>query len=263
MYRLQRKMSGRLLNVLMLRMKTLLLWFRRTLLAVLVLLGAAWLWAQGAQWLLRLRAEKLLTDIRSLKVNRSSSADAQKLMSKWGEYRGACTAQGCKYGIHFEHGLPRFLIGYPDKGVRNWLPRLATRLGLRGWANVGAGFTVQNGLVTETDFYEDVMLPVQTWYSPPFESNLYVTSREENKSPSYGLEYFPVHSNRTARMNKFGLIVDFFPEENPSEKELLMNFRFNCITQLNPCLREDEILPEGWQLLQEEQAIPFSKRRRR
>src|SRR5437870_3669974 len=107
----------------MLRMKTSLLWFRRSLLAVLILLGAAWLRAQGAQWLLRLRAEKLLTDIRSLKVNRSSWADAQKLMSKWGEYRGVCTAQGCKYGIHFEHSLPKSLIGYPDKGVKNWLPR--------------------------------------------------------------------------------------------------------------------------------------------
>jgi len=186
-------------------------------------------------------------------------------MSKWGRwggYRGVCTAQHCKYGIHFEHGLPKSLIGYPDEGVKNWLPRLVTRLGLRGWAAVAAGFTVENGLVTETDFLEDVMLPVQTWFSPPFESDLYVSSREENKSPSYGLEYFPVHSNRTARMSKFGLLVRFFPEENPSEKESLMNFRFNCITQLNPCLREDEILPEGWHLLQEEQASPFSKRRR-
>src|ERR1700737_333383 len=91
-------------NVLMLRMTTSLLWFRRSLLAVLILLGAASLWAQGLQWLLRQRAEKLLTDIRSLKGNRSSWADAQKLMSKWcrwGEYRGVCTAQDCKYIIHF------------------------------------------------------------------------------------------------------------------------------------------------------------------
>jgi hypothetical protein len=251
----------------MLRMKTSLLWFRRTLLAVLFLFGAAWLWAQGTQWLLRLRAEKLLTDIRSLKVNRSSWADAQKLMSKWGrsrEYRGVCTAQHCQYGIHFELGLPRFLIGYPDKGVRNWLPRLVTRLGLRGWAAVGAGFTVENGLVTETDFFEGVMLPVQTWFSPPFfESDLNVSSGEINKGPWYDLEYFPQHSNRTARMNKFGLHVYFLPEENPSEKESLMNFRFNCITQLNPCLREDEILPEGWHLLQEEQASPIINRMRK
>jgi hypothetical protein len=249
-------------------MKTSLLWFRRTLLAVLFLFCAAWLWVQGAQWLLRLRAEKLLTDIRSLEVNRSSWADAQKLMSKWGRwggYRGACTAQHCQYGIHFEHGLPRFLIGYPDKGVKNWLPRLVTRLGLRGWADVAAGFTVENGLVTETDFFEDVMLPVQTWFSPAgaFTSDLYVSSREENKSPSYGLEYFPVHSNRTARMSKFGISVRFFPEENPSEKESLMNFLFNCITQLDPCLRYDEILPEGWHLLQEEQASPIINRMRK
>ena len=244
----------------MLRMKISLLWFRRTLLAVLFLFGAAWLWAQGAQWLLRLRAEKLLTDIRSLKVNRSSWADTQKLMSKWGGYRGVCTAQHCQYGVHFEHSIPRFLIGYPDKGVSNWLPRLVTRLGLRSSA-VGAEFTVENGLVTETDFFEYVVLPVQTWISPEgaFQSDLYVSSGEVNKGPWYGLEYVPLHSNRTARMNKFGLHVHFFPEENPSEKELLMNFRFNCITQINPCLREDEILLEGWRLLQEEQANPISK----
>src|ERR1700722_16383935 len=158
MYRLQnakRRTNPTLLNepnVLMLRMNTSLLWLRRSLLALLFLPAASWLWAQGSQWLLRGRAEKLLTDIRALKVNRSSWADAQKLMSKWGGprgYRGVCTAQHCQYGIHFEHGLPRFLIGYPDKGVKNWLPRLVTRLGLRGWAAVGAGFTVQNGLVTE------------------------------------------------------------------------------------------------------------------
>ena len=60
----------------MLSMNLALKRFRQILLAILFLLGVVWIQAEVSQWFLRWRAEHLLTDVRSLDLNRSGWSDA-------------------------------------------------------------------------------------------------------------------------------------------------------------------------------------------
>lgn len=55
------------------------------------------------QRVLRHRAERLLVDIRSLKLRRSTWADAQQIFvtwGAWGHYEGTCSQQSCSYEIN-------------------------------------------------------------------------------------------------------------------------------------------------------------------
>ena len=73
-----------------------------SLLVIYLLLLAA---VQISQRITRRRAEHLLSDLRGLKLERSSWSDAQALMQRWGRwggYKGTCDADHCEYEIHFD-----------------------------------------------------------------------------------------------------------------------------------------------------------------
>ena len=83
-------------------MNKVAVWCRRLLVAVLFVLGVAWVETQAAQWILRTRAQNLLADVRSLNVNHSRWPDAQQLIAKWGRWgttAGDCNAEICIYRI--------------------------------------------------------------------------------------------------------------------------------------------------------------------
>src|SRR5664280_296857 len=103
-------------SVLLLCMNAATKFIRQVFVTALVLLAAVWASGEGAQWLLRRRAQDLLADVRSLDVNRSGWPDAQRLMTKWGAYAaagtGPCTLDACTYRIDLLQVLPQSLIGY-------------------------------------------------------------------------------------------------------------------------------------------------------
>jgi hypothetical protein len=226
------------------------------LLTILFLLVAAWVSGEAYQWLLRWRAERLLSDIRSLQVNRSGWTDAEQVMTRWGQWgvsSPSCTMIGCAYRINLIQSLPPVLGGYPDKGVKNWLPKLVGYLGLRG-AAVRAEFTVQHGLVTAKWFSEQVTLPVQDWnHSADYVPYMTATAGQNSTFHDHILEQHPLHPNRVVQIFPNVLVVSYAQDEDPSEQALLMDFRFSCITRLRPCGSMGEMLPEGWRMLQEKQ----------
>jgi hypothetical protein len=229
---------------------------RQILLTILILLGAAWASGEAAQWLLRWRAQKLLTDVRSLEVNRSGWPDAQQIMTKWaqwGKSSASCTAEACAYQINLIQVLPPMLVGYPGVGVKNWLPKMVGHLGLRSGA-ARAGFSVEHGVVTEKWFGEQVTLPVREWGLPAgYVPYLSVSSGGNSRFHERAGEFPHLHPNRLVRTYPNGMNVSFSPEEEAPEQALLMDFRFSCITQLSPCRNAGDILPEGWRMLQEQQ----------
>jgi len=240
-------------------MKIVLLWFRRLVAAVLLLLGAAWIFAEGLQWLLRWRAEKLLADVQSLQVNHSTSAEVQALLNKWsrwGETQTSCREDTCEYFLTMRHFLPTVLRGNADEEANNWLPMLTDLIGLRS-AIAGAGFSAEHGVVTAKGFSLMVHLPVRDWFlrGGAYVPDLAVSSSEVSKFRDYEDKYYvrQSHPSRMARSMKgpYGMLINFKPEESAAEKAALMNFQFSCLTQFFPCRSEREILPEGWQMLEE------------
>ena len=227
---------------------------RQFLLLILILLGVAWASSEGYLWLLRWRAEKLLTDVRLLQVDRSGWTDAQRLMAKWGHWGTAsspCTTDGCAYRINLIQALPETMVGSPGKGVKNWLPKIVGHLGLRS-AAVRAGFIVEHGVVTTKWFGEQVTLPVQEWdRSANYVPYITASSAEDAKYQEHFPEWHPLHSERRVQPYPNGMSVIFSPLEEASERALLMDFRFSCITQLRPCRDAGEFLPEGGRMVQE------------
>jgi len=92
-------------------------------------------------------AEALLTDIKSLNVNRSSWSDAQGFMMRWGhwgQWYGSCNEEDCSYSVricYLSSVYPSFVF---EEG-----PHLSARilelLGLRS-AAVTARFDIVHGV---------------------------------------------------------------------------------------------------------------------
>jgi hypothetical protein len=231
----------------------------RVLAALAVLVVSAWAIAYAGQWLLRWRAERLLGEIRSLQVNRSTLAEVKPLIAKWSktqEVSTDCTAEDCQYGVTLTDVLPAPLRGYPDDGVKNYLPRLMDHIGLRSASAVG-GIRVRNGVVTERTFIENVSLPVSVWFERggAFVPDLLVWSSEISSFRGY--DFTPLYPHRVARNLKgpYGVKITFVPEEQADVQKALMDFRLHCITRFSPCLEESEILPESSKLLEETRAL--------
>jgi hypothetical protein len=237
---------------------------RQTFLLFLLLCGVVWVQSEVSQWILRTRAEHLLSDVRSLEVNHSTWSDAQTLMTKWKPFAaptGPCNANACTYRVEFLQVLPQSFIGYPDPGVHNWLPRIVDHTGLRSVAARG-GFTVDHGIVTSKWFAEQVALPVRAWGQPGAAAvtDLAVSSGEFLGFPE-GTYPNPLHPNRRIRdwKGSYGITVQFMPQEDPSQQAALMDFQFSCITRFSPCLNHGEILPAAWSNLQEQEQSPGTR----
>jgi len=235
---------------------------RQILFTLVFLLAAAWVWGEAAQWLLRWHAQHLLADIRSLEVNRSSWSDALPIIHKWAPDstpKGGCTQEACNYQIDLVQTLPPMLVGDPAEGARNWLPRLVDHIGLRSGA-ARAGFVIEHGVVTSKWFGEQVTLPVRGWrasasYIPYLSASAAETSHFHQIAGDQKL----LHPDRMVQHKGSYIAVAFAPDEDPAERATLMDFGFACITRLQPCETQGDILPEALRMLKEQELTPPSR----
>ncbi len=231
----------------------------KVLLTILLLLIVAWAFGEAAQQLLRWHAQHLLADIQSIQVNRTPWSAATPIMqkwSRWGSAKAGCSDVSCDYRINLVQTLPPFLIGTPEASASNLLPRLMDHIGLRT-AAVRAGITVEHGIVTSKWFGEQMTLPVRDW-SPTddYIPYLSVASTETSHFHEHTAGDRLPHQSRMTQHVKSYLDLSFSPEEDPTERSALMDFRFNCITQVHPCESESDILPAGLDLIHEQRSLP-------
>ena len=136
----------------------------------LVLLAAV----QISQRITRRRAEHLLSDLRGLRLERSSWSDAQAMMQRWGRwgaYEGTCDANHCVYDIRFDSAgmVPRAILTSElasyliSRSVDMASPLLGAHL-----PNAGGGFEVQNNLVVGTWFVLSMNPPEGSLFSGMF-----------------------------------------------------------------------------------------------
>jgi hypothetical protein len=252
-------------------MMATIVWLRRCVLGLLLLLAAAWVFEEGAQWVLRRRAEALLKDIRSLELGKTSSEQAQRVLFAHREYfrQTTCEEGVCQYSVKVDHILPEShgvgafeygtaalgRNGYFDEHVHNYLPKLIARFGLRTSGAIG-GFTATNGVVTGRWFGEMTSVPVGHWFDRDGAFVPYLTVSSSEAINLQELPWTPEFPHRRARHYKgpYGLRVEFDINEAATERRDLMDFRFNCITQFVPCLHDGDILPEGEHLLDQNMA---------
>jgi hypothetical protein len=232
---------------------------RRIGLSTLVALVAGGIALEGSQWLFRIRAKALLEDIKSLQVDHSSWADAQKLMKRWGRWGGwygNCTAENCEYSIQMHHlsfTAPQFVLeDGPHLGAR-----ALELFGLRS-SSVFARIEVNHGTLTSKGYGMSVALPVSRWITP--EGGLWLQHDKIGSTywPSIDAAFFEgvklrgassytiaKHPNRGFIQRRIRLEASFTPEESPEEKAALMDFQLECLTRWEPCLNRKEILPKA------------------
>jgi len=212
----------------------------------LVLLAAV----QICQRVTRRRAERLLSDLRGLQLEKSSWSDAQALMQhwgRWGGYRGSCDANHCEYGIHFDSAA---MVPMPSKIPESLAAFLIRPVEMATWAlharrsYVEAGFRVQNNSVVGT-----WLLLVTSVNGGGWMASRATGTRTRNLEP-YKLwpEKDPHPEYRTGlRSGTNGaFFTQFTAATKPEDVEWLTAFNFSCMTRWVPCTEMGGLLPAAW-----------------
>jgi hypothetical protein len=237
--------------------------------AVLALVAVLAAYVQIQQHILRWRAERLLADIREIQMGKSTWADAQRLMTRWGAWgawQGDCTERYCDFEISLDDSSGAF-HHFPLLRGGNWgpelrWPRFLDRLYF--WAGgrfavVAASFTVRHGFIQEKSF------GVQSGRDPKVDDpkNLYFDAPDSVLSARVlcdtGLLHWGFFSASDPEVSLFNadddrqghaVFAQFTPFADDSEVRMLMDFNLDCLTRRKECRTTGELLPSAVSLFE-------------
>ncbi len=232
-------------------------WRKRIRTAALAFAGVVallFVLVQFQQYLLRWRAERLLSDIRTIQMGKSTWADAQQLMyrwGKWGRYEGTCAAERCSYQIELDERLSSSLVGCCRK-----LLVIYYIFGGRD-AAVVARFDVIQGQIWAKDF---VLVMGVFEGTLPDDDREYMLSgsattrwrvrdfRWQNpRHPEYVVDRPDACTGGCEEIN-----ARYTPFADPVEVNQLMSFSLDCITRLVTCRHREDIMPSVSRQMAEE-----------
>ena len=230
-------------------------WVIGSLLGILLMLDAA---IHFDQYLLRRKAERLLADIQSLELRKSTYADAQRVMDRWKDnvYEdGQCQKDLCDARIYlrdFAWKHREFLANHKSLVI------LYRMLGGRP-ALVSASLAVRNAVVWQKEIETEIEFP---------------NRRDENGNMIYFTLIGQVGSGRVVgpalhpeyqRGRPGGCTycvegwVTFTPYADPGDVERLMQINLSCLTRWHPCKTREDILPTGWQEVHADNSAPLAE----
>ena len=214
--------------------------------------------AQVVVWQSRVSAERLLGEMRSLEVGRSTGADVQALEGRWGRWalaEGPCGLLRCDLVVD---------VGdvYGAAGVS----RLARMLGAGHEAGARLQVTLRDGFVTRVAYTLTVQVPRGyggRWDRTDLQRPGYVTYAPGSYNliaravSSKTLEVrccsWPAPARHPAYvLNAPGVCVgclalfaEYQPQASAEVKRELTGFNFDCMTRWTPCADEVDIMPEA------------------
>jgi len=227
------------------------------------------------QQILRWRAERLLADIHQIQMGKSTWADAQRLMYRWGAWgawKGSCTAEQCDYQIGIQEGVPSHAVIFetdheqqdPPWMPSQWLRSLSRQLGSRSPVVIG-GFVVRKGIIWGKSF--ELILDVPRKSNPEgFEYILVADATAVSHFPSY---YIPLEKTSQHPEYEIGtpgacegcksIYAHFTPFADPGfVKGVLDDFNLDCITRHHACIVEGDIMPATTRTMKMEPAINYN-----
>jgi hypothetical protein len=245
---------------------------RATALTVFALLAALFAFVQIQQHLLRWRAERLLADIRQIQMGKSTWADAQRLMYRWGKWNASwdsleCSMRSCNYAISLDdvsHALHRFpLIDGGQWGSELRWPRWMNRP--YGWAGgrfavVRAEFEVRNGIIWSKSFAV-LLTPFPETYNETGELNALTNSsmmaqavcetqcshgRFHSKETVFSVDnpemsLFAADDDRVGH----GVMAEFTPFADGNTLKALLDFNLDCLSRWKQCCTVAELMPSA------------------
>jgi hypothetical protein len=248
-----------------------LVWTAATLLAVIACAAIA---VPIQQHLFRHRAEQLLADMQSIELHKTSWAQAQALMHRWGawgNYDGACTWTNCKYKISLTEWTSYGRINEDETRFARLVRFLASTsvyrwLGGRA-AIFSAGFIVQDGTIWRTFLAMDVDVPPRTLGNDDdmgygliaYAQSRASLNREARSRDSHWilggdaqLADHPYYKGGRPGGCEVCMSVEVTYSTATPQDEIrkLTAFDLSCLTRWHPCTRVEDILPASkpWHL---------------
>ena len=225
----------------------ILAWFLAAVLAPILLLAAA---IRVDQYVLRYRAERLQSDIRSLELRKSTFADARRLEDRWFDNtkEKACRPSWCDLDISLNNTSARhleFLLNH--LAVRAIYHSLGGRV-----AGAYASIQVRDNVL----WGKGVGLGIETLDTEPDGRSVefeLVGSIGTDSSP-WGRARHPEY--QIGRPSACTSCVDgwvkFTPFADPRDVLRLTDLNFTCITRWRHCTEQADILPTAWKELRAE-----------
>jgi hypothetical protein len=227
------------------------------LLVVVAVLGTCVRIQQG---ILRWRAERLLGDIRSIQMGKSTWADAERLMNRWGAwggYEGSCTEKRCDYQIVMEDAfqeMPSYSL--PSGTLRNegrmccqWLRWPYYLLGGR-FAMVGARIEVKDGIIWTKSVYVDIItfprILSRDEYLYALAGEALGGTNHRHSELRFGQEYAATRENQCTGCKL--VRVDYSPFADPGIVNQLLDFNLDCLTRFPVCREPAQLMPTAWRM---------------
>ena len=216
---------------------------------VLALVAGLAVFVQIQQRILRWRAERLLDDIRELQSHKSTWADAQKIMTRWGEwgsYEGSCTAEECDYSITIQDTIGTILWKHVERHpFLLTLARASSFLGEKD-AFVVSALDIKGGIVEKSRFrlYAGELIATATAFND-IESHRFRADRLLHP------EYWIGKNGGCTGCTKFE--TGYTPLAGREKIRELSDFNLSCITRWTLCTTEADVLPAAWKQYKEEQ----------
>jgi hypothetical protein len=226
---------------------------------------------QVQERLFRHKAEQLLADFQSIRLQQSTWQDAQSFMRRWGawgNYSGSCTASFCDYEIRLTDAQ-RNVADHLSERLYNLfidlqIPTIWEHLGDHG-PKMSMDFTVSNGYIVRADVSFGVYVPPhQASFTDDYsfdmamiaESRFSLSDTKERGKWHLGSEDqlvdhpdYEVGRPGGCMFCEFGFIT-YTPYLPKPEVDRLTAFNFSCITRLRPCVQLGDLLPASasWHL---------------
>ena len=221
---------------------------------------------QFQQRLLRHRAEQLMADMHQIRLYRSTWADAQRLMYRWGawgHYDGACAADECRYQVALTDISYRgfgWLMRHGGFRIYSWFGGRAARLVI--------SFTVHDGTIwRETAAVTVTASPKLMSADNEFPLTLMVQTKSRQRLRRtkddgwiMGIDdqlarhpYYKAGRPGGCTMCEEA-VVTYSTRTPPAEVDRLTTFNFSCLTQFPSCTELEQLLPaaKDWRLYHEE-----------
>jgi hypothetical protein len=211
-------------------------------LCVVVLIPAAAI--RVDHYLLRRDAERLLADLKSLEMRKSTYQDARRVIDRWDDHmhqEGPCQPYWCDVRIDLSDFFQRhymFLVSHQS------LVRAYQLLGGRP-ALIDSCIRVRNNIVWGEGISSHIAVAVRGQDGEHFYFTVIGSVGSGSRigpprHPEYG-----VHSMSGCTLCSDTSVV-FSPYADPADVKRLMDVNFSCLTSWRPCETTADILPTAW-----------------
>lgn len=202
------------------------------------------------QYLLRWKAEHLLTDLKSLEMRKSTYRDAGKVIDRWkGSIRQERSCQPSRCDV--EIGITDFPYHHLEFFTRHQKLLQAWRLLGGRPSQIDGCIRVRRDVVWGKGIRAIVLA-----YSAGYKQDVNLIGRMGSGSPGSISPLHPEYDvgvgHHTTGSLTVGAYADFTPYADPADVNRLMDIDFSCLTRWHSCQTGADIAPVAWHEAAEE-----------